>query len=101
MGPAIEALLCTLGYLSGHSVQHWWVLAPLGWPSHINATLQDKWTALMDASQEGHESVVELLLDKKANPNAATTVIPPDTHRNTQPQTVSACNAGCVDVMLW
>ena len=89
----MEALLCTLGYLSGLSVHHRLTLVPLGWTSHINATLQDKWTALMVASQEGHESVVKVLLDKKADPHAANEVIPPYTHRNTQAQPVSACNA--------
>jgi ankyrin repeat protein len=99
----MEAVLCTLGYLSGHIMHLWLALVPLaiGWTSHINATLQDQGTALMDASERGHESVVKLLLDKKADPDAVDKVIPPYTHRNTQAQPVSACNAWGVDVMLW
>ena len=40
----MEALLCTLGYLSGHSVHHRLTLVLLGWTSHINAMLQAPWT---------------------------------------------------------
>ena len=82
----MEAVLCTLGYLSGLSVPHRLALVLLGWHSHINAMLQDKWTALMKASIQGHNSVVKVLVDNKADPNAAHDheVIPPYTHSITQ-----------------
>ena len=36
---------------------------------------QDRWTALHLAAQEGHEDVVELLLEAKADPELKTKVI--------------------------
>jgi len=38
--------------------------------------LQDGWTALDLAAQEGHEDVVELLLEAKADPEVKSKVIP-------------------------
>ena len=39
---------------------------------NIAHILQDGWTALHLAAQEGHEDVVELLLDTKADPELIT-----------------------------
>ena len=36
--------------------------------------MQNGWTPLMQASQEGHVDVVNVLLDNKANPNHQTDV---------------------------
>ena len=39
-----------------------------------NLLLQEGWTALMAASQQGNTDIVELLLKRGANPNAMTGV---------------------------
>ena len=48
---------------------------------HIHVT-QEGWTALHLAAKEGHEDVVELLLEEKADPELQTKVISVWTRRS-------------------
>ena len=65
-----------------------------------NALLQEQATPLHCASHEGHDSVVELLLDKNANPNAPNKAhIPPHAHCNHHGMDGGALRVGVI--MMW